>query len=284
TGLYSNIFGLPAAALAGVPARIGNRREINPDKTRAQIAMQRAAYSCAHVVVANSRAAADRLLGERVPFRKIAVVANGLDIEAAQARLVRPRLRKVVVVANLRPEKGHDVLVDAASTVLRRYPDVEFEIVGGGPELEALVGRAAARGVQHAFTFLGHRNDVGQRLAAADIFVLPSRSDACPNAILEAMAAGLPIVASAAGGIVEIVDDGRTGLLVQTGNPEALAERICTLVGDRELAARLGRAARHEAHARYSFDRMVRAFERIYLTQLTRRGVVSAQQLRLAAS
>src|SRR5262249_32173778 len=90
--------------------------------------------------------------------------------------------------------------------------------------------------------------------------------------------------ASAAGGIVEIVDDGRTGLLVQTGNPEALAERICTLVGDRELAARLGRAARHEAHARYSFDRMVRAFERIYLTQLTRRGVVSAQQLRLAAS
>jgi glycosyltransferase involved in cell wall biosynthesis len=284
TELYSNIFGLPGAALAGVPARIGNRREINPDKSGAQIAVQRAAYACAHVVVANSRAAADRLLGERLPFQKIAVVSNGLDLERVQPHAERRIARKIVVVANLRPEKGHDVLIDAAPDVLRRFPDVEFEIVGGGPELESLVARAAARGVLHAFTFLGHRNDVTARLAGADMFVLPSRSEAFPNAVLEAMAAALPIVASAVGGIVELVDDGRTGLLVQAGNPKALADRIGTLIANRDLAARLGRAARHEAQARYSFDRMVGAFERIYLTQLTRRGVVSTQQPRLAAS
>src|SRR5262249_13445616 len=78
TELYANIFGLPGAALAGVPARIGNRRELNPDKSDAQIAMQRAAYACAHRVVANSRAAAERLIAERVPALKIAIVPNGL--------------------------------------------------------------------------------------------------------------------------------------------------------------------------------------------------------------
>src|SRR5206468_10946525 len=116
TELYSNIFGLPAAALARVPVRIANRREINPDKTPAQIAMQRTAYGFAHRIVANSRAAASRLELERVPRRKITVVPNGLDLRA----FTRPpapkfRLRNVIVVANLRPEKGHDVLVDAAA-------------------------------------------------------------------------------------------------------------------------------------------------------------------------
>src|SRR5712691_4290168 len=93
--LYSNIFGLPGAALAGVPVRIGNRREINPDKSPVQIVLQRAAYSCASLVVANSRAGADRLRRERVPARKIAVVSNGLDFQHFQPRIGNGRPRKV---------------------------------------------------------------------------------------------------------------------------------------------------------------------------------------------
>src|SRR5262245_16429951 len=138
TELYANIFGLPGAALAGVPVRIGNRREINPDKSPAQIAMQRAAYAFAHRVVANSGAAAARLRLERVPARKITVIPNGLDVDTIQPCAPRPRLRKVTVVANLRPEKGHDVLIDAAVMVLRRYPDAQFECVGNGPEFHVL--------------------------------------------------------------------------------------------------------------------------------------------------
>ena len=282
--LYSNIFGLPAAALAGVPVRIGNRREINPDKSRTQIAMQRAAYGFAHKIVANSRAAAHRLLFERVPAHKIAVVANGLDFERVQQRQSRPTLRKVIVVANLRPEKGHEVLIDAAADVLQRFPDAMFEIVGGGPERDSLVARAAARGMTQAFAFLGHRDDVPARLAGADIFVLPSRSEAFPNAVLEAMAAGLPIVASGVGGILELIDDGKTGLLVPPGEPQPLAERICRLMADPASAAALGDAAREEARARYSFDRMVAAFESIYLNELARRGLVAADEPQLAAS
>jgi glycosyltransferase involved in cell wall biosynthesis len=284
TELYSNIFGLPAAAMGRVPVRIGNRREINPDKRPAQIALQRAAYGCAHKVVANSQAAADRLMSERVPERKIAVVPNGLDVDQFSSRAARPSLRRVVVVANLRPEKGHDVLIDAAVEVVRRFPDARFELTGGGPELGVLQARAAASPVSHVFTFLGHRSDVAARLQANDIFVLPSRSEAFPNAVLEAMAAGLPIVASAVGGIPELVDNERTGLLVAPDDPRALAERICRLMTDPALAGRLGAAARADVEARYSFDRMVAAFESVYLTELARRGVVAAGQPELVAS
>jgi glycosyltransferase involved in cell wall biosynthesis len=246
--------------------------------------MQRAAYACAHKIVANSRAAAERLLFERVPAHEVAIVANGLDFDRVQPRQSRPTLRKVIVVANLRPEKGHDVLMDAAVDVLRRFPDAEFEIVGGGPELEALLSRADARRMSHAFTFLGHRDDVPARLAQADLFVLPSRSEAFPNAVLEAMAAGLPIVASGVGGILELIDNGRTGFLVPPGEPQPLADRICRLMANPSLAARLGDAARDEVRARYSFDRMVAAFEFIYLTELTRRGIVAADEPQWAAS
>lgn len=282
--LYSNIFGLPGAALAGVPVRIGNRREINPDKSRAQIAMQRGAYAFATRIVANSRAAAERLKIERVPASKVCVIANGLDLGGHRRRAHRLTLRHVVVVANLRPEKGHDVLIDAASAVLRHYPDATFQAVGAGPARQSLMARARERGVAHAFSFLGHQEDVAARLAAADIFVLPSRSEAFPNAVLEAMAAGMPIVASAVGGILELLDDGHTGLLAPAGDSEALAARICRLMADSALAARLGDAARDKAEASYSFDRMVAAFDSLYQSELAQRGVAVSGQPQLAAS
>jgi len=277
----SNIFGLPGAAMARVPVRIGNRREINPDKSGLDIAMQRAAYGCAHRVVANSRAAADRLMLERVPARKIVVIPNGLDTGRFKTRPRRPRPRKVAMVANLRPEKGHDVLIDAAPGVLARFPDAHFEIIGGGPELPALLAHAEARGVLHAFTFLGHCDEVAERLQDADLFVLPSRSEAFPNAVLEAMAAGLPVVASGVGGIRELIDHEQTGLLVAPNDAGALAERICRVMADVPLATRLGAAAKARAE-RFSFDRMVGAFEAVYLSELTRRGVVAAPRARLA--
>jgi len=169
-------------------------------------------------------------------------------------------------------------------TVLRRFPDAHFDLIGAGPERDRLRARAAASGIAHAVTFAGHCDDIAARLADADVFVLPSRSEAFPNAVLEAMAAGLPIVASAVGGILELIEDGRTGLLVPPGDAAALSDRLCRVIAEPPLAARLGAAARVEAHARYSFDRMVGAFEQLYLTSLARRGVVAGPQPELAAS
>jgi glycosyltransferase involved in cell wall biosynthesis len=273
--LGANIFALPTAAAAGVAVRIANRREIIPDRTRSQIVAQRAAYQFAHKIVANCRAAADRLRTERVPARRIATVPNGVDASLfAATRPRRPR-RRVTVVANLHPQKGHDVLIDAAPEILRHFPDASFDIVGSGPERDHLQARAAAQGVAAAFTFAGHDDDVPQRLKDADLFVLPSHTEAFPNA-------GLPIIASGVGGLLELIDDGRTGLLVRPGDPRALAQSVCRVMADKPLADRLGKSASHDVQ-RYSYSRMTSSFELLYLAELNRRGATLGHAHALAS-
>jgi glycosyltransferase involved in cell wall biosynthesis len=267
--LPSNIFGQPAAALARVPVRIANRREVNPGRAAHELIAQRIGYACAHMVVANCAAAAERLRREGVPARKIAVIPNGLEVDAYAPREPVTRVRRVVTVANLRPEKGHDVLLEAAAIVVRRFPDARFDIVGAGPELARLTARAEALSLDAAVSFLGHCEDIPARLAAADLFVLPSRSEAFPNAILEAMAIGLPSIASAVGGVLEMIESGRSGVLVPPDNPGSLAEEISRLMAEPTTAARMGAAARARAQT-FSFARMVAAFESVYLTARTR--------------
>ena len=280
--LISNIFALPAAVAAGVPVRIANRRELMPERTRGHIVAQRAAYQFAHKVVANCRAAADRLRFERVPLGRIAVVPNGVDSSRfAGLRPARP-LRRIVVVANLQTRKGHDVLVDAAPEVLRRFPDTRFDFVGDGPERANLESRARAQGVAASITFVGHAENVAHHLHEADVFVLPSRTESLPNAVLEAMCAGLPIVASGVGGLVELIADGQTGLLVPSGDPRALAHSICRVVGNHALGERLGQRAAQEGQ-RYSFSRMTSSFELLYIAELNRRGAVVGREHALAS-
>jgi glycosyltransferase involved in cell wall biosynthesis len=283
TDLPSNIFAMPAAALARIPVRIANRRDVNPGLSPLALAAQRVAYGFAHHVVANCKAAARRLQAERVPACRISVVPNGVDLDRSSAAGPRALRRRVVVVANLRPEKGQDVLLDAAAAVLARVPDASFELVGGGPCVHDLQRQASALGISHAVTFSGHCDDVPARLRDADIFVLPSRSEAFPNALLEAMAAGLPCVASSVGGVPELIDDGRTGLLTPPGSAPALADALLRLMAAPESGNRLGDAARAAVSARYSFERMVASFEQIYTNQLARCGVPASAEFQLAA-
>lgn len=266
--LYANIFGLPGAALAGVPVRIGSRRELNPDKTPGQIRLQRLAYRAATKVVANSPAAAATLRDEGLSRESIAVIPNGLDPDAFPASDRPNRIERVITVANLRPEKSHETLIEAAARLVPRYPRLRFQFTGAGPrrrELEALV---AARGLSSHIEFLGHRDDVPALLAAADAYVLPSLSEAFPNGAIEAMAAGLPVIASAVGGLRDLIEDGKTGRLVPPGDAAALAGALERLILNPGEARALGAAARHAVRDTYSFDRMVAAFEQLYLTSL----------------
>jgi glycosyltransferase involved in cell wall biosynthesis len=283
TELYSNIFALPGAAFAGVRARIGSRRGMNNDRSAAHLALQRAAYRCAHLVVANSQAAAARLTLERVPDEKVAVIPNGLDLSVFKGRTYDRLPRRVAMVANLRAGKGHDVLIEASVEILRSVPDATFELIGDGAERGRLERQAEARGVLGAFTFAGHQENVAARLAEADLFVLPSRSEAFPNAVLEGMGAGLPIVASDVGGIPEIISHEATGLLVPPGDAAALARSVVRLMRMPALASRLGRAARADAEQRFSFDRMVGAFETCYAAALGGRTAADESAQRLAS-
>jgi glycosyltransferase involved in cell wall biosynthesis len=263
--LYANTFGLHGARLAGVPARIGSRREILTGKTRLQLAGQRAAYRLAHAVVANSAAAAAQLVREGVPSRKVRVIPNGVDTARFAATAPPRPIRRVVMVANLRSEKGHDVLIDAAPQILAAHPDAEFVLAGDGPQRESLAARAESRGVAGRVRFLGQCRDIPEVLAGADLFVLPSRSEALPNAVIEAMAAGLPVVASAVGGIPELVTQDATGVLVPAGDAGRLADAVIDLMEHPEHAFRMGRAARDFVTREFGFLRLVSRVEDLYL-------------------
>jgi glycosyltransferase involved in cell wall biosynthesis len=313
--LYANIFGLPGAVLAGVPVRIGSRRELNPDKTAGQILLQRQAYRCATTVVANSSAARTMLQQEGLPDARIAVIPNGIDTSAftrrshpdvaqiaglpavaAQAMSLpavaaramglpavaaEPR-RRVITVANLRPEKSHETLIAAAAQVAADFPDVQFQIVGDGPRRSELEGLVRARGLERTVVFLGHREDIPALLGAADVFVLPSKSEAFPNGAIEAMASGLPVIASAVGGLLDLIEPDRTGLLVPAGDAEALAAALRRLFSDPVLAGRLGEAAQAQVRQRYSFERMVASFEELYTTGLAARQTAGAHRAQAA--
>jgi glycosyltransferase involved in cell wall biosynthesis len=272
---YTNVFGLIGAALAGVPVRIGGRREINTDKSTAKLVLQRAAYGLAHRVVANSRAAADTLLSEHVREDIIRVVPNGTEIPEVVARERRP-LRRALTVANLRAEKGHDVLIDA----LAMRPDlgaIQLDFAGDGPCRASLEQRARDRGVADRVRFLGERHDIQELLRSADFSILPSRTEAFPNSVLEAMAAGLPVIASRTGGICELIEDGVTGVLVPPGDADALSQAIARIAGDAGSALSLGDAARRSVVERYTIRNMVKGFTDILLTELDARDARRAR-------
>ena len=277
--LYGNIFALPLAAMGGVPVRIGSRRELNPDKTRTQIALQRHAYRCAQAVVANSRAAASQLDSEGVAPGRVRVIPNGVDLDRFRPVVRERPVTTVISVANLRREKAHECLLAAAATLAPRHPQLRYVIVGGGPRAEELQALAHTLGVADRVRFLGHREDVTELLAAADVFVLPSRSEAFPNGALEAMAAGLPVVACRVGGLIDLVEHGRTGLLVPPDDPAALAAALASLVQSPATARAFGAAARAEVAARYSYDRMVAGFEQLYVTELQAAGWPQAARM-----
>ena len=270
--LYSNIFGLPGGALASVPLRIGSRRGfVEPPGLQR---LQRASYSKAQFVVANSHAAAERLRIDRVDEEKIIMIPNGIDLARFPARQYSSRPTRVAVVACLREEKRIDVLISAIPQIVASCPDTKFVIAGDGTCREDLLTLARELGVLENIDFLGHRDDVSAVLSQADIFVLPSRSEAFPNAIMEAMATGLPVVASNVGGIPELVEDGRTGHLVQPGDATALADSVIALLQQPQRLEEFGRAGRSKVEQSYSFDRMVAQFEDLYERELAVRRQV----------
>ncbi len=210
-----------------------------------------------------------------VSWRYITTIANGIHIEryaatdAARARLraeLGLSMHQPVVgsIGRLEPVKGHAYLLEAARSVCERHPDAVFVLAGQGQLRESLARQANALGLDRNVRFLGYRDDVATVLAALDIFALPSLSEGLPLSLLEAMAAGKPIVASDVGGIPEVIRDGESGLLARPAAPTELADRILTLIEDPSRARGLADNARAIVSARFGMAAMVSAYENLY--------------------
>lgn len=217
-----------------------------------------------------------RDLTERVGVRPdgLVTIYNGVDLAAVRRPGEGRRLRRelglaegapvVGAIGNLLPVKGHTFLVQAAARLVRDWPDLTVLLCGRpvlGPDLER---QAERLGLAGRVRVLGFRDDVGALLDAFDVFVLPSLSEGLSLALLEAMAAGTPVVATAVGGTPELVRDGETGLLVPPGDAAALAAAIGRLLADRTLAQRLAASARAHVESSFGADAMAARYDALY--------------------
>ena len=187
------------------------------------------------------------------------VIHTGIDVSARP--LARPAMGMPVIVSVGRFQAPKDAMTLLRALALLRGP-YRALLVGDGPDLPAAEEERRRLGLDDPVVFAGERNDIPAILASSHVFVLSSRSEALPVSILEAMAAGLPVVATRVGGVPEIVVDGETGLLVSAADPPALAAALQRLVDDPELRARLGFAGRQRAEERFRLDSFLRGASR----------------------
>lgn len=220
---------------------------------------------------------------ESVPLRRelTIVIPNGIDARRfsptggdsfrAEFGIGADEFVVGVVATPGRPAKGLDILLSAASILKTTAPRYRFLIVG---DLDlgrgtALLNDRESRGLTKDVIITGFRNDVDRALASFDVYALTSRTEGFPLSLLEAMASGLPIVATRCGGPQEILDDGITGLLVENGSIEEIAGSIARLRADEALRRRLGAAARTAVNERFTVDAQVRAYEKVYEDSLS---------------
>jgi glycosyltransferase involved in cell wall biosynthesis len=269
---YSNIVGVPAARFARTPAVIASQRDMGDLRSRGQQSIHSTALGLATHILVNSEAIAVRLARTRVARQKrLGVVPNGVDLtrfEPVAAPSNSGEVTTVATLANLRPEKGVVQLVEAAAIVTRRAPRTRFVIWGDGPLRTDLEARIRTLGLTGSVEMRGATREPAQALKECQIFVLASLSEACSNVVLEAMATGLPVVGTRVGGTPGLVDDHRTGLLVEPGNAPALAEAILRLIEAPAIATEMGGQGRARALAEFGMDRMLERIDGFYCRAL----------------
>jgi glycosyltransferase involved in cell wall biosynthesis len=257
------LYAAPAARMAGVAGVIHTRHGQNYQSGRRQRAAFRLASQLADRVVCVSADSAIMSASEGVPRSRLRVLRNGIDLFRFEYRGPCPS-GPAVMVARLSPEKDAANLLRAAAIVARKWPAFQLEIAGDGrclPELRRLAGQL---GLAASVTFLGQVRDVPAVLERASLFVLPSLSEGVSLTLLEAMARGLPIVATRVGGTPEVVLDGVTGFLVPAADPAALADRIERLLANPQSAQMMGRAGRRRVEEAFDIVGMVGQYEVMY--------------------
>lgn len=270
-----NLFGRLAAR--GLPvATLASEVAADPGKSALRLALDRLLAPATDAIYVNSRVVA-RFYHERcgIPLDKLVVIPNGVrPVEASPVPRTALGLRDdafvVCAAGRLSPEKGFDRLIAALATPGLRGRKLELVIAGEGPQRGALQRLSAACGLGDRVHLLGHREDLPGVLRAADAFVLSSLHEGMSNALMEAMALGLPCVATPVGGVEELVIDGESGLVVEASAPAPLAAALARLVDDPALGRRLGAAARDRMARLFTVQANVERFEALYTALATR--------------
>jgi glycosyltransferase involved in cell wall biosynthesis len=268
---YTNIFGIAGAFLARVPARVTSKGETDGFRTPMQKRAERLSFRLAHRVIANCLVVQNQLIREGVNPKRIIQHYNGLDLDRLKVRpgLTRegaramfglpPGRRLMTIVANLRnPVKDHPMFLRAAARVRAAVPDAAFVIAGEGELMPGLRQLAAELGIANDVHFIGRCDDVASLLFASDVGVLSSRAEGFANAILEYMAAGLPVVATDVGGVREAIVEGETGYIVPSGDDEKMAARIIQVLNDDDQAHAMGALGKTIVAGKFSCDQHLR--------------------------
>jgi len=271
------VYGAWATRRVGIPHVItmhGSR--YYADRLRRRLALASAMAMSQQIVAVSAPLAAQMSRDLWVRRSRISIVTNGVPWKAPERVTLREELglessdRLLVSVGNLYPVKGHRHMIDALALLAKQHPRLHYAIAGRGDQEEPLLALARDHGLQSRVHLLGLRNDVSAVLSAADIFVLPSISEGLPLALLEAMFAARPIVASNVGDIAIALAGGQAGRLVPPEAPAALAVAIGGLLQDPDAARLLGERAQLRVAAEYSLSQMVRQYARAYEAALRR--------------
>lgn len=225
-------------------------------------------------VISVSKATAEWLVEKRkVDPQKIMIIPYGVNLDKFNPKIKSVTRQDIGVnkddvvigqVSRLTEQKGHTYLIDAAPRIVAEVPNVKFVLVGDGPLRSSLEAQIRDRGMQDYFILLGFRQDVPELLPLFDVFTLPSLYEGLPNVVLEAMACGLPIVATPVDGTKEAVVHQKTGYLVPVGDTLELSEKLISVCSNDALRLRLGLAGRGRVEDDFSLDGQVRKFEKLY--------------------
>jgi glycosyltransferase involved in cell wall biosynthesis len=227
-------------------------------------------------VITVSEKIADEMRRSGIPQEKIIVIDNGVDFKKFANNKKSNELRKsfgfngnhrvIGTVASLTKEKGHIYLIEAARKVVDAFPDCCFMIVGDGDQRKLLEERTAQLGLTEKVLFVGSRKDIPEILSILDLFVLPSLKEGLPIALLEAMAARLPIIATKVGAISKVIVNNETGILVDSGSADSLRTAMLDLLHDRQKAKKLASRGFRKVETEYSSQIMGSQYLKLYRT------------------
>jgi len=244
---------------------VTSARNCKPEPNPVRRAVLRRAFRASARILCNSREMAryaESYYG--APAGRTSVVLNGVDVERFNIDRREHEGLVIGTIGRVERQKNLDAFLDAAAIVHESRPDAHFVIVGEGSLRAHYQGEVSRRGLDGVVSLPGTRADVPKFLAGLDQFWLTSDWEGTPNVVLEAMAAGVAVIATRVGGTPEVLDDGDTGILVQAGDAVAVAAASLRLAGDREASEAMGRRARTSARSRFSIPAMVTATTALY--------------------